>query len=147
MHKMVSVHIMLTQIIISQETITTTSNLSCCSMSTDCLNELPSRLGPAPHHRCGLFANIRGGPRYKEDFVKVTRNINGGAFALYYRVYNPSHLHSSDSPPLLVVHGGPSLPSDYLYPIADEMPRTRSIIFYDQLGYGKSTSDPDDDSL
>lgn len=117
-------------------------------MSTDFLNELPSRLGSATHHSCGLFANIRRGPRYNEDFVKVTRNLNDSPFYLYYRVYNPSYLHSTDSPPLLVVHGGPSLPSDYLYPIADEMPRTRSIIFYDQLGCGKSAvSDHEDEQI
>lgn len=50
-----------------------------------------------------------------------------------------------DSPgtPLLVLHGGPGIPHDYLLPVsnlADERP----VIFYDQLGCGNSdkTEDP-----
>lgn len=40
--------------------------------------------------------------------------------------------------PLLVVHGGPSLPSEYLIPLANHL-RNRAIIFYDQLGCGWSS--------
>jgi proline-specific peptidase len=47
--------------------------------------------------------------------------------------------------PLLTLHGGPGSPHDYLEPLkqlADE----RSVIFYDQLGCGKSER-PDDSTL
>ncbi|ACL17218.1 proline iminopeptidase-family hydrolase [Methanosphaerula palustris] len=47
--------------------------------------------------------------------------------------------------PLLVLHGGPGFPHDYLEPLealADERP----VIFYDQLGCGRSDR-PDDPSL
>ena len=47
--------------------------------------------------------------------------------------------------PLIVVHGGPGAPHDYLEPLealADERP----VIFYDQLGCGNSAC-PDDPSL
>lgn len=77
-------------------------------MSTDCLKELPSRLGT--HRQFGMFANIRREPRHNEGFVKVSRRLNDDTVInldLYYRVYNPSYLHTVDAPPLLVVHGGP----------------------------------------
>src|SRR5438105_3799139 len=44
--------------------------------------------------------------------------------------------------PLLVLHGGPGYPHDYLEPLerlADERP----VIFYDQLGCGRSDRPPD----
>jgi proline iminopeptidase len=52
---------------------------------------------------------------------------------------------AGDRPPLLVLHGGPGMPHDYLEPLealADERP----VIFYDQLGCGKSEK-PDDVGL
>jgi len=95
------------------------------------------------------FGQIQfGGPRFKEDTITVTRIDPFSAasvsqeFSLYYRVYNPSSIHSTESPPLVVIHGGPSLPSDYLYPLIHHYPTSRSIIFYDQLGCGRS-SQPD----
>ncbi|KAL7529066.1 hypothetical protein ACHAXR_002779 [Thalassiosira sp. AJA248-18] len=94
-----------------------------------------------------LFGRLNFGPRFNEDFVTVTRRDPGAAdtkdFSLYYRLYNPSSLHSTDSPPIVVIHGGPSLPSNYLYPLAQQIPTSRSIIFYDQLGCGQS-SQPED---
>lgn len=39
--------------------------------------------------------------------------------------------------PLLVVHGGPGLPSDYLEPLA-ALADERPVAFYDQLGCGRS---------
>mmetsp|Transcript_16094 Transcript_16094/g.38635 ORF Transcript_16094/g.38635 Transcript_16094/m.38635 type:complete len:332 (+) Transcript_16094:224-1219(+) len=95
-----------------------------------------------------LFSNLNSGPRFDEDAVTVTRSDPDVAdkiqeFSLYYRVYNPSSLRSTESPPLVVVHGGPSLPSDYLYPLIQQFPSSRSIIFYDQLGCGRS-SQPED---
>jgi proline-specific peptidase len=44
-----------------------------------------------------------------------------------------------DNPPLVIVHGGPSIPSDYLFPLADNMQTNRTLIFFDQIGCGKSS--------
>jgi proline iminopeptidase len=51
----------------------------------------------------------------------------------------------SSGTPLLVLHGGPGYPHDYLEPLA-ELATDRPVIFYDQLGCGKSDR-PDDPSL
>lgn len=89
------------------------------------------------------FGQLHPGPHFHEDFVTVTRPAPRAAdnaqFALYYRVYHPSQLHSAETPPLLVVHGGPSLPSDYLHPLARQFSPSRAIVFYDQLGCGRSS--------
>jgi proline iminopeptidase len=47
--------------------------------------------------------------------------------------------------PLLVIHGGPGYPHDYLEPLAG-LAADRPVIFYDQLGCGKSDR-PADPSL
>jgi proline-specific peptidase len=48
--------------------------------------------------------------------------------------------------PLLVVHGGPGLPHDYLTDLAPLSDAGRPVVFYDQLGCGKSDH-PDDPAL
>lgn len=52
---------------------------------------------------------------------------------------------SGDSIPLLTLHGGPGFPHDYLEPLAG-LARERPVIFYDQLGCGRSDR-PSDLSL
>lgn len=47
--------------------------------------------------------------------------------------------------PLLLLHGGPGAGHDYLEPL-EELARDREVIFYDQLGCGRSDQ-PDDRSL
>jgi proline iminopeptidase len=47
--------------------------------------------------------------------------------------------------PLLLLHGGPGAGSAYLEPMA-ALARDRAVIFYDQLGCGRSDA-PDDESL
>jgi|HubBroStandDraft_2_1064218.scaffolds.fasta_scaffold121501_2 proline-specific peptidase len=47
--------------------------------------------------------------------------------------------------PLLCLHGGPGMPHDYLEPLAG-LAEARPVIFYDQLGCGRSDR-PGDDSL
>jgi len=44
---------------------------------------------------------------------------------------------SGDATPLLILHGGPGFPHDYLEPIG-RLCKQRPVIFYDQLGCGKS---------
>jgi proline iminopeptidase len=53
--------------------------------------------------------------------------------------------HGSSGIPLLVLHGGPGAPHDYLEPLA-ELADERPVIFYDQLGCGNSDK-PEDASL
>lgn len=47
--------------------------------------------------------------------------------------------------PLLILHGGPGGTHDYLLSLADLAKRGRAVIFYDQLGSGRSTHLPDQD--
>jgi len=56
-------------------------------------------------------------------------------------------VHGGDRPgiPLLVLHGGPGAPHDYLEPLA-ALADERPVVFYDQLGCGASDR-PDDRSL
>jgi proline-specific peptidase len=48
--------------------------------------------------------------------------------------------------PLLVLHGGPGAPHDYLEDLARLADDGRTVVFYDQIGCGKSDH-PDDPSL
>jgi proline iminopeptidase len=74
---------------------------------------------------------------------------NQPRLCISYRIIHPSLLNNTalaqteidsthPAAPLLVVHGGPSLPSEYLTPLANHI-HNRSIIFYDQLGCGWSS--------
>lgn len=42
--------------------------------------------------------------------------------------------------PLLLVHGGPGYPSDLLFEAFEPLAREREVIWYDQLGVGRSSS-------
>lgn len=66
--------------------------------------------------------NLRPG----EGFIQVT----GGK--VWYRIVG-----EGDKTPLLMLHGGPGCPSYYLNPLA-ELGKDRPVIFYDQLGCGRS---------
>ena len=66
-------------------------------------------------------------------------------YDLSYRIVRPMSLSSMKAAPIVVLHGGPSLPADYLFPLADVIPY-RSIVFYDQIGCGRS-DEPTDQSL
>lgn len=52
---------------------------------------------------------------------------------------------TAGAPPLLVLHGGPGFPHDYLEDLS-QLAVGRQVIFYDQLGCGNSDQ-PDDPSL
>ena len=67
----------------------------------------------------------------QEGFIPVT----GGR--VWYQIVG-----SGDATPLLTLHGGPGYPHDYLEPLT-ELADERPVIFYDQLGCGKSDR-PDD---
>lgn len=46
---------------------------------------------------------------------------------------------TSDSTPLIILHGGPGATHNYLKPLAHLATPSRPVIFYDQLGCGNST--------
>ncbi len=73
-------------------------------------------------------------PIAQEGFVPVT----GGR--VWYQIVG-----WANATPLLTLHGGPGYPHDYLEPLAD-LADERPVIFYDQLGCGRSDR-PDDLSL
>ncbi|MDQ3865695.1 MAG: proline iminopeptidase-family hydrolase [Actinomycetota bacterium] len=54
-------------------------------------------------------------------------------------------IHGDGGTPLLCLHGGPGFPHDYLEPLRD-LVGDRAVVFYDQLGCGRSER-PDDRSL
>src|SRR5262249_10200477 len=65
--------------------------------------------------------------------------VEGGN--VWYRIVG------ADKPgvPLLILHGGPGIPHDYLEPL-DALANERPVVFYDQLGCGNSDR-PKDKSL
>ena len=86
----------------------------------------------------------------KEGKIEVTRSVLGGeqeeeitqTFHLSYTLVRPMSLSSRQGAPIVVLHGGPSVPSNYLYPLAKHVPY-RSILFFDQLGCGQSEEPAD----
>ncbi len=78
-----------------------------------------------------LFAMLLGGCapaglQPGEGYIQV----DGGK--VWYRIVG-----SRNATPLLLLHGGPGVPSDYLNPLA-ALADERPVIFYDQLGCGRS---------
>jgi proline-specific peptidase len=71
--------------------------------------------------------------------VEGTIGVPGGQ--IWYQILNPDH----PATPLLCLHGGPGMPHDYLEPLA-ALAAARPVIFYDQLGCGRSDR-PADTSL
>jgi len=66
--------------------------------------------------------------------------IVGPHGSIYYRIVG-----DSDALPLLVIHGGPGMPHDYLRDL-DALADERPVVYYDQIGCGRSDR-PDDASL
>jgi proline iminopeptidase len=55
-------------------------------------------------------------------------------------------LGAGDATPLLMLHGGPGAGSDYIAPLGEALASDRPVVFWDQLGCGRSDA-PDDTSL
>lgn len=74
-------------------------------------------------------------------------------FNLSYQIHNPKLLSLSVSEndntkalkaPIILVHGGPGIPSDYLIPLTECMKqKDRCVITYDQIGCGESNEPSD----
>lgn len=63
-------------------------------------------------------------------------------YRTWYKVVGPKE---TTHPPMVVVHGGPGIPHDYLEPL-EALATDRRLVFYDQLGCGRSDR-PEDPSL
>ncbi|EMD39075.1 hypothetical protein CERSUDRAFT_93124 [Gelatoporia subvermispora B] len=63
-------------------------------------------------------------------------------FSTWYKIVGKLTLNV---PPLIVLHGGPGIPHQYMLPHAElaDFPTGRAVIFYDQIGIGASTHLPD----
>jgi proline-specific peptidase len=71
--------------------------------------------------------------------------IDFRGYRTWYRIVGELPPASSKIP-LLVLHGGPGFPHDYLEDLAGLADEGRAVVFYDQLGCGKSDQ-PDDPAL
>src|SRR5690348_6522190 len=69
--------------------------------------------------------------REQEGFVTVF-----GDYRVWYRIVGGGASH--ENVPLLALHGGPGIPHDYIENLADLASDTRRVVFYDQLGCGRS---------
>lgn len=90
----------------------------------------------------------------KRTFVPSTRKDESGGdgeaddepttetYCIATRVFRPMSMSSRQAAAVLVLHGGPSVPSDYLYPLVDFVPY-RCMVYFDQLGCGRSSQPKD----
>jgi proline-specific peptidase len=73
--------------------------------------------------------------------------VSFGGFRIWYRIVGDlAQPGGSAKLPLLVLHGGPGAPADYLQPLEELADTGRPIVFYDQLGCGNSDQ-PNEPSL
>jgi L-proline amide hydrolase len=70
--------------------------------------------------------------------------IPSDGYRVWYRVIGGGAEH--EAIPLLTLHGGPGIPHDYIEDMAGLASDRRRVIFYDQLGCGRSDQ-PDDTSM
>lgn len=84
----------------------------------------------APPHVFEGYIAWRAG----ETFTRIVRNDTPFT--------NDGHHFASDDVPLIVVHGGPGCTHDYLRSL-DDLSSNRAVVYYDQLGNGRSTHLPE----
>lgn len=105
---------------------------------------LPSVVRGRSSFRQSSAATARNAIPLNSGTIEVSRNLNSTDFTydISYKLYRPMSLSSRQAAPIVVLHGGPSVPSDYLLPLVQAVPY-RSILFYDQLGCGESDEPTD----
>ncbi|HUJ55747.1 MAG TPA: alpha/beta fold hydrolase, partial [Gaiellaceae bacterium] len=64
--------------------------------------------------------------------------LDGEEAQTWYRVSGELQHGDDDPAPLVVLHGGPGATHDYLLPLRDLARSGWSVVFYDQLGCGRS---------
>jgi proline iminopeptidase len=90
-----------------------------------------TRLGDAPPPPAPSLCITGAMPR-------VGRFEVSPGIVLAYCIFRPRQLTDVRKAPLIVLHGGPSIPSNYLLPIVNGV-TDRSIVYYDMWGCGKSS--------
>jgi proline-specific peptidase len=76
--------------------------------------------------------------------MEITSSSSSGGrigITIAYCIFRARQLQDHRRPPLVVLHGGPSIPSNYLLSIVHGV-TDRAIVFYDQWGCGKSSRPP-----
>jgi len=63
---------------------------------------------------------------------------------VFYKIHQAKN--NTNQPPLVIIHGGPGIPHQYLSNLS-ALSQDRAVIFYDQLGCGKSAIKNSDKSL
>ena len=70
----------------------------------------------------------------KEEIRKTEGFCKVSGFKLFYKIFTPRNSRST----LTCLHGGPGATHNYLLPLADLADRGVRVVFFDQLGCGKS---------
>lgn len=84
--------------------------------------------------------NLQCALKVEESKTKV-RGYNA-----WYKVVSPSSSEAEQQPPVVILHGGPGVPHDYLCPLEQlAQDFNRPVFFYDQLGCGNSDEPQDED--
>jgi proline-specific peptidase len=79
-------------------------------------------------------------PKEAQDMPKITEGFMPfGGSQTYYRIAGDK----TEKLPLLTFHGGPGAAHNYLTSLDDLAERGRQVIYYDQIGCGKSPAPPD----
>jgi len=83
----------------------------------------------------------------QQGSMTVTRSIGDEEYSgvISYRIFRARQLQMLPAP-VVVLHGGPGVPSNYLLPLVNVI-TDRALIFYDQLGCGKSSRPAKADSF
>jgi len=77
------------------------------------------------------------------DLEVVEDSVEMSGVNMFFWVYQRSSPASSDSGlPVVMVNGGPGLPHNYMLPLKQLACSGRKIVFYDQVGTGRSTICP-----
>jgi len=75
---------------------------------------------------------------------KAPFSLNGDVAETWYRIDGDVRADDPDAPaPLVTLHGGPGAAHDYLLVLADLAEDGRAVVFYDQIGNGRSTHYPE----
>ncbi len=78
---------------------------------------------------CCLFSSCNSKELYKEEGYKNVNGVNH-----FYKIVGKGE-------PFILLHGGPGMYHDELYPYFQELAKSNQVIFYDQRGNGKSVMD------
>jgi L-proline amide hydrolase len=70
---------------------------------------------------------------------RIAFEVDGGGAETWYRIVGD--LGPDGPAPLVTLHGGPGASHDYMLPLTD-LARDRAVVFYDQIGNGRSTHYP-----